>query len=752
MRKYLETANVPWRLLAVLCVVHIVLAVYYVIRQNAPTFSYVGVNVVGILDAVVLGCLCLKGSRALLWPRATGPELRTSRRFSPALLGMACFCVAFSSFTLLIYTEILHQPPLFPSPKHFFILLAYPFLIWAVLVLPSQRLPLMARLYLLLDSLIVMVALTTLCYYFIFAPLLAGGKGTVLAKIMIGIFPSADLVWIFCLLLIALRFGETALQPVLMMLGLTALSLFVMHIAHFYELLYIGYQPLSLANVLYLLDGVLIVGAAQTLRRTLDKGETADTQAASRAEQNGFFSQLGRWKSLLPSALVLIFSLLAFGIWFTGGIKHLHGHIVIVYAGGFVVLLLMVLRQFLVMHEVNVLQKDLWAKNRSLHLLNKQLEQQAITDSLTNLPHHQALIEYLDAALARAEAQRVPCSLLFIDIDHFKSINDTYGHPVGDAVLCQFGELLESALRTTDYVGRWGGEEFLAVLAGTNGNEAYHVAESIRLLVARHVFTHEGEDLPLTCSLGLATYPHDANQRETLIMLADAAMYAAKRLGRNQTRTAREPGVLALARATETPQTLTEKKVLNLVEALIALQEGRDRPTSQHERRVAALAQRVALHMGLSEEAAYVVSLGGLLHDLGKVALPDRLLLKRGHLTEEEFSAVRTHPVIGAQVLSALPALNEVTAIVHSHHEWMDGSGYPDKLVGETIPLGARIVAVVDAYDVITHHRPYQPAHSSTEALLALQKNAGRQFDPRIVAALIHLLVDNSLQQVGGSA
>jgi HD-GYP domain-containing protein (c-di-GMP phosphodiesterase class II) len=229
-----------------------------------------------------------------------------------------------------------------------------------------------------------------------------------------------------------------------------------------------------------------------------------------------------------------------------------------------------------------------------------------------------------------------------------------------------------------------------------------------------------------------------------LVMLADTAMYAAKHLGRNQTRAAREPSVLALNKTVEVPQRLEERKVLGIIEALITLQEGRDRPTSQHERRVAALARRLALDMGLSEEAAYIVSLGGLLHDLGKVALPDKLLLKCGSLTEEEFSTVRTHPVTGSEVLSSVPDLYVVASIVRSHHEWMNGSGYPDKLVGEAIPLGARIVAVVDAYDVITHSRPYQPAHSSTEALHALQKNSGPQFDPRVVDALIRLLASSS--------
>ncbi|MGH2509191.1 MAG: hypothetical protein ACRDHZ_17565, partial [Ktedonobacteraceae bacterium] len=208
--------------------------------------------------------------------------------------------------------------------------------------------------------------ITTFCYYFILAPLLIGGKGTLLAKITITIFPQADLIFLFCLLLIALRFSETALRPVLIMLGLAALCLFITHIAHLYELLYIGYQHLSQANALYMLDGVLITGAAQTLRRMLEKDETGQALSVEKVEYTTLLYQAGRWKSLFPSVLVLIFGLLVLGIWLTGGVRHFHSRILIVYIGGLVVLLLMVFRQFLAVHEVNSLQKALQAKNRSL--------------------------------------------------------------------------------------------------------------------------------------------------------------------------------------------------------------------------------------------------------------------------------------------------------------------------------------------------------------------------------------------------
>lgn len=458
------------------------------------------------------------------------------------------------------------------------------------------------------------------------------------------------------------------------------------------------------------------------------------------------------WKAMLPPALVLVFGLLGAGIWMKEGGKNFPGEVLALYIGAFLVLLFMVLRQFLAVYEINRLQGAVRRRNRSLKVLNDQLAQLATIDALTGLPNHRALAEFLNAELARASAEQSACSLLFIDIDHFKLVNDRYGHLVGDAVLRQFGELVATTLRSTDRLGRRGGEEFIAVLPGTSASNAYTVSERIRQNVERHSFIYEGQNLRLTCSLGSVTYPDDADGLDILLMLADAAMYAAKRLGRNQTRAAREPGVLALGMGIAVSEVPETQETLSIVEALVALQEVRDQPTSQHEHRVAELTRKLALKLGLSEPEAYKISLGGLLHDLGKVALPDKLLLKRGRLSEQEFHMVRAHPVTGAHVLNSVPTLHEVATIVRAHHEWMDGSGYPDRLRGEEIPLGARIVAVADAYDVITHNRPYHHAHSSAEALRAIQKSAGPQFDPRVVEVLVQLAEEDSLQSAGDVA
>jgi diguanylate cyclase (GGDEF)-like protein/putative nucleotidyltransferase with HDIG domain len=404
------------------------------------------------------------------------------------------------------------------------------------------------------------------------------------------------------------------------------------------------------------------------------------------------------------------------------------------------VLILMVLRQLLTLYQVGTLQRQLQVKNRSLSMLNTHLEQRAAMDALTGLPNHRTVVEKLDEALEHARTTGGSCAVVFMDVDSFKTINDRYGHLTGDTVLCNFATLVKSGLRAGDWVGRWGGEEFVAILPDTDPLEALNLAEGDRKRIERHVLAGNGE-IHVTCSLGVASYPQDGSEREDLIMGADNAMYAAKRLGRNQTRAAHEPLVQTMSALEPTPATAEKEEMLVVVDAFLALLEARDPGTSQHVRRVATLALKLALALGLSGSEAHLVSLGGLLHDLGKVAVPDAILGKHAQLDKAEREAMIQHPLTGAALLQPIPVLRDVAPIVRAHHEQMDGSGYPDGLQGEEIPLGARIVAVADAYDAMTNERVYHSALPSAEALRILQRGAGSQFDPRVVEMLARLLV-----------
>ncbi|MGI4787652.1 MAG: bifunctional diguanylate cyclase/phosphohydrolase, partial [Janthinobacterium lividum] len=358
----------------------------------------------------------------------------------------------------------------------------------------------------------------------------------------------------------------------------------------------------------------------------------------------------------------------------------------------------------------------------------------ATIDPVTGLPNHRAIVGAVDLELERSARFNRPCALLFLDIDHFKALNDGCGHVAGDAALAEFGAVVQGCLRGIDTVGRWGGEEFVALLPETDRDSALILAEIVRDTIASHGFQAGGGGR-LTCSQGVAVFPDDAGDRFGLVAAADRAMYAAKRLGRNQVRSITDPAVAALG-AGDQAGSREEATLCGEVAALAALVAARDRYTGQHTDEVAALSIRLALALGQDMQAARMAGLVGQLHDVGKVAIPDAVLQKPGRLTEAEWALMRQHPVVGADVVSRMPSLRVIAPSIRGHHERWDGSGYPDGLAGEAIPLAARIVAVADAYGAMTTDRPYRRGMAPRPALEEMHRCAGTQFDAAVVAAL----------------
>ena len=362
------------------------------------------------------------------------------------------------------------------------------------------------------------------------------------------------------------------------------------------------------------------------------------------------------------------------------------------------------------------------------------LESLATTDPLTNLPDHRGLMNMLDREFERAARYGRPFSIAVIDIDHFKALNDSLGHAAGDEALRQFGEVVRHGLRAIDLTARWGGEEFVAIMPETDEPGAAAAAEYLRAMVAGHSFP-VGGGIHLTCSIGVAGHSHEADSRDRLMELADSAMYAAKRLGRNQVRRVGDPAIQALA-AMEQLGTRDETALLGTVEALTALVDARDAYTAKHSEEVSRLAMRMALAIGLDGSAAHLVGIAGRLHDIGKVGVPDLILAKTGPLTDVEKRLIREHPVVGAHVVGRVPALRVLAPVIRGHHERWDGKGYPDGLAGEQIPLMARIVAVADAFNAIISKRPYSSSATALTAVTELRRCAGTQFDPTVVDVL----------------
>jgi diguanylate cyclase (GGDEF)-like protein/putative nucleotidyltransferase with HDIG domain len=353
----------------------------------------------------------------------------------------------------------------------------------------------------------------------------------------------------------------------------------------------------------------------------------------------------------------------------------------------------------------------------------------ALTDPLTGLGNHRHFHERLQRELQSADVTGGCVSLCLLDVDGFKQINDQHGHPAGDRVLAQ----VAVRLRQGGESFRLGGDEFAVLLPGNDEKLALATARSI---VGRIGAIDTGVAGPVTVSVGVASYPRHARGRDSLIRVADGALYLAKEYGKNQVQLAHPdvPELADLRAATEAngDRNASFRAAASLARAV----DTRDAYSSGHSVRVAALAAAVAAELGLPEPEVRLVRLAAGLHDLGKLAIPEEILRKPGTLTSAERLVVERHPQIGFRMLESLGADPVAQWVLH-HHEWWDGSGYPDGLSGREIPLGARIIHVVDAYDAMTAQPLFRPALTHEAALAELDRSSGSQFDPEVVAAFV---------------
>jgi len=318
--------------------------------------------------------------------------------------------------------------------------------------------------------------------------------------------------------------------------------------------------------------------------------------------------------------------------------------------------------------------------------------------------------------------------LVMVDLDHFKTYNDNYGHLAGDEVLRKVGHCIAGSIRSVDMAFRYGGEEFAVILPATRLSDAYKAAERIRKTIEAKASTGV---TPVTASLGVSNWPIDGMTKEAVIGRADAALYQAKQAGRNHTCLSSE--VVKAGTSLISMELESKERALSIIYALAATVDAKDHYTYGHSKKVSQYAVAIAEALNLSPDKVSTVRAAGLLHDIGKIAVPDQILNKAGPLTEEEFEPIRAHPELGMEILKhVIDLVNCLPAILH-HHEQFDGSGYPRGLKGDDIPLEARILAIADVYDAITSIRPYRNQLTSQEALTELRRCAGTQFDPELV-------------------
>ena len=362
------------------------------------------------------------------------------------------------------------------------------------------------------------------------------------------------------------------------------------------------------------------------------------------------------------------------------------------------------------------------------------LEARAATDPLTGLANHRSLQERLREEWERARRHHHGLALVMVDLDHFKRVNDVFGHPAGDGVLVEVARLLRQASRAHDLVARVGGEEFAWVLPHASEADALEAAERARALIGGARFPGVGT---LTASFGVCL-ASEASGPSELHQMADDALYAAKRRGRDRVclfpldAPAAEPDPLL---SPDGRRQQTARGVLGLARAV----DAKDPATRRHSGRVADLAVQLATALGWDAIRCVALRDAGLMHDVGKIAVPDAILLKPGPLTAEEYEVVKTHAAVGAGIVADVLSAEQVAWVRH-HHERVDGGGYPDGMGGDAIPPGARILAVADAVDVMITPRAYAPGITIDDALEECRRCAGSQFDPDVVDALGRLV------------
>jgi diguanylate cyclase (GGDEF)-like protein/PAS domain S-box-containing protein len=341
----------------------------------------------------------------------------------------------------------------------------------------------------------------------------------------------------------------------------------------------------------------------------------------------------------------------------------------------------------------------------------ERLSYEARHDALTGLPNRRSLVEDLEERVSKASADR-PIPLLLCDLDGFKAYNDTFGHPAGDALLRRVGKRLSKAVKNSGTAYRMGGDEF-CVLARDGSADMDEI-----IVAATEALTIKGDSFTVSSSLGSVMLPTEAATASEALGTADRRMYTNKRSARSS------PGRQS-------------------ADVLLQILTERDPALGNHLDDVTALCEAVAVRLEMRDDELGPLLQAASLHDVGKAAIPDEILMKDGPLDVDEWALMRQHTLIGERILDAAPALSRAAKLVRWSHERWDGHGYPDAISGEKIPLGARIIAVCDAYDAMTAGRPYRKAMTASAALSELQRCAGEQFDPAVVKAFAAALSES---------
>jgi len=377
----------------------------------------------------------------------------------------------------------------------------------------------------------------------------------------------------------------------------------------------------------------------------------------------------------------------------------------------------------------------------------KKLEKLAIKDGLTGLYNHNHFKEILKSEYKKSKRNIQTLSCIMLDLDHFKSVNDTYGHQFGDHVLIKSADIMKKLVRDTDFVARYGGEEFFIILPNTNPEGSFILAERIRIAFENNIFRKGEVSAVVTVSLGISsTLDSNVTGDNDLISNADKTLYRAKWRGRNNVCTFEETefdegvGIKEeekkikdfYIRLESINEDIKETCIESAHNILLEMNSWWD-DIKEHSVRVSNFAEKLTRELLMSDDDINVVKRAALLHDIGMIGVNAKILKKKDKLTDVEYSLIKRHANIGVKIIERTKLFHKELPIILHHHERFDGCGYPHKLKGDNIPYGARIMAIVEAYDVMRTDTLYRKASSSKEALAELKECAGKQFDPHMV-------------------
>jgi diguanylate cyclase (GGDEF)-like protein len=367
--------------------------------------------------------------------------------------------------------------------------------------------------------------------------------------------------------------------------------------------------------------------------------------------------------------------------------------------------------------------------------MHEEIANLAVTDGLTGLNNHRNFQEKLKEHAEMARRYGMALSLLIADVDNFKAFNDIYGHQTGDTVLKSISSIIKDHIRTTDFAARYGGEEFAVIMPETSYNGAKILADRLRKKIAGTPFILPDNDKALiTVSIGFASIPENARDRAELMEMADKALYFAKQHGRNLSYGFNETNMHKELKESFEGGGAPE------IENLASIIDARTPYTRGHSAEVARLATLLAVAIGLESSDVESIRIASILHDVGTIHIPERVLNKPGELTEEERRIIQAHPGLAEMILKKYPHIEQVLPTILYHHERFDGNGYPTGISGDSIPLHARILAIAEAFHAMISARPYKKKLTIEEAVEELQSKSGSQFDPQLVQSFIKIL------------